>query len=97
MSARIRKTRRSSCHCRKMFDMDAPTRGALMFVRLVAGCFIIIGLLNIGLYLTQCFEPKHPTPVKVLPIAFNSIPLLIGVAILVKAKAIANWISDKLE
>jgi hypothetical protein len=77
--------------------MDAPLRGALNFVRLVAGCFIVIGLLDTGLYLTQCFEPKHPAPVKVLPMVLNSIPFLIGVAVLIKAKAIAQWISDKLE
>ncbi len=68
-----------------------------MFVRLVAGCFMVIGLLDTGLYLTQCFEPKHPAPVKVLPMVLNSIPFLIGVAVLIKAKAIAQWISDKLE
>jgi hypothetical protein len=77
--------------------MDAPLRGALNFVRLVAGCFMVIGLLDTGLYLTQCFEPKHPAPVKVLPMVLNSIPFVIGVAILIKAKAIAQWISDKLE
>ena len=58
---------------------------------------MVVGLLDTGLYLTQCFEPKHPAPVKILPIAFNSIPFVIGVVILAKAKAIANWISDKLE
>ena len=68
-----------------------------MFVRLVAACFMVIGLLDTGLYVTQCFEPKHPAPVKILPIALNSIPFVIGVVILIKAKAIANWISDKLE
>jgi hypothetical protein len=77
--------------------MDAPLRGALMFVRLVAGCFMVIGLLDTGLYLTQCFEPKHPAPVKAFPIVLDSIPFLVGVGILIKAKAIANWISDKLE
>jgi hypothetical protein len=77
--------------------MDAPLRGALNFVRLVAACFMVVGLLDTGLYLTQCFEPKHPAPVKALPIVLNSIPFVIGVVILIKAKAVANWISDKLE
>jgi hypothetical protein len=77
--------------------MDAPHRGALKFVRLIAACFMVIGLLDTGLYLTQCFEPKHPAPVKILPIVLNSIPFVIGVVILVKAKAVANWLSDKLE
>jgi hypothetical protein len=80
-----------------MIAMDAPLRGALMFVRLVAACFMVVGLLDTGLYLKQCFEPKHPAPVKILPIVLNSIPFVIGVVILVQAKAIANRISDKLE
>ena len=58
---------------------------------------MVVGLLDTGLYLTQCFEPKHPAPVKILPIALNSIPFVIGVVILVKARAVAEWISDKLE
>jgi hypothetical protein len=77
--------------------MDAPLRGALNFVRLVAGCFVVIGLLDTGLYLTKCLLPKPPAPVKALPIVLNSIPSVIGVIILVKAKAVANWLSDKLE
>jgi hypothetical protein len=36
-------------------------------------------------------------PVKVVPIVLNSIPVVIGIAILIKAKAVAHWISDKLE
>jgi hypothetical protein len=35
--------------------------------------------------------------VKVLPLVVNSTPLVIGVVILIKAKAIAAWIADKLE
>jgi hypothetical protein len=77
--------------------MDAPLRGALMFVRLVAGCFMVIGLLDTGLYLTQCYEPKNPVSVKALPIMLNSIPFVIGVVVLIKAKAVASWLSDKLE
>jgi hypothetical protein len=77
--------------------MDAPLRGALNFVRLVAACFMVFGLLDTGLYLTKCFEPKNPAPVKILPIVLDSIPFAIGVVILIRAKAVANWISDKLE
>jgi len=77
--------------------MDAPLRGALNFVRLVAACLMVLGLLDTGLYLGQCFEPKHPSPVKILPIVLNSIPFVIGVVILIRAKAAAQWINDKLE
>jgi len=68
-----------------------------MLVRLVAACVMVIGLLDTGLYITQCLAPKHPMPVKILPIVLNSIPFVIGVVILIKTKAIANWIADKLE
>jgi len=77
--------------------MDASQRGALLLVRLVAAGVMVIGLLDVGLYLTKCFMPKPPLPVEVRPIIVNSIPLVIGIVILIKAKAIANWIDDKLE
>jgi hypothetical protein len=77
--------------------MSTPARGALALVRLVAVCVIVIGLLDVGLYLTECFETKHRTPVKVFPIVWNSIPVAIGIIILVKAEAISEWIMDKLE
>ena len=68
-----------------------------MLVRLVAACVMVIGLLDTGLYLTQCLASKHPVPVKILPIVFNSIPFVIGIVILIRAKAIGNWIANKLE
>lgn len=68
-----------------------------MLVRLVAVCVIMIGLLDVGLYLTKCFEPKHPSPVKVPPIIWNSVPVVIGIIILVKAKAISEWFADQFE
>jgi hypothetical protein len=77
--------------------MDAPNRGALMLVRLVAVCFMLIGFLDLALYLTRCFEPKHPLPVRVAPIVSNSIPAALGLVILARARAIAQWISDWLE
>jgi hypothetical protein len=77
--------------------MDASHRGALMLVRLIAACVMVIGLLDAGLYLTKCILTKPPVPVKIFPIVLNLLPLVIGLAILIKAKAIANWIADKLE
>lgn len=68
-----------------------------MLVRLVAGCIMVIGLLEVGLYLTKCLIPKPPLRVEVFPLVINSIPLVVGVIILFKAKAIAGWVSDKLD
>ena len=36
-------------------------------------------------------------PVKFVPIVLNSIPFVFGVVILIKAKAVAEWLSDKLD
>jgi hypothetical protein len=77
--------------------MDAPQRGALMFVRLVAGCVMVIGLLDAGLYLTKCLMSKPPLPINIMPILLNLIPFVIGIAIFIKSKDIADWIADKLE
>jgi len=77
--------------------MDASQRGALLFVRFIAGCGMVIGLLDTGLYLTKCFEPKHPLPVKIYPIVLNSIPFVIGVVVLIKSRAVAEWLSEKLD
>ena len=68
-----------------------------MFVRLIAGCVMLVGLLDVGLYLTKCLLPRPPLPVKVLPILSNSIPLVIGVVIFIKARAVADWLAEKLE
>jgi len=94
---------------------ETPQRQALMFVRLVAGCLILIGLLDTSLYVAHCFRLKKPAtpiqspnpapvvrleqaePVRALPIVFNSIPFVAGVVIWIKAKAAAEWVSDKLE
>jgi hypothetical protein len=86
--------------------MDASLRAALMLVRLIAGCILVIGLLGIGLYVMRCLERAHPAvwtlpivlnSLRVFPMVLNSIPLLIGIAILIRARTIARWIADKFE
>jgi len=63
-------------------------------------CFIAIalvgyGLLEMGLYWGECLAHKHP--VKIVRFAFPAVPLVAGMVFLIRAKSIANWISDKLE
>jgi hypothetical protein len=85
--------------------MDAPERGALMFVRFIAVSLIGITVVEIALYLavSEVHEPGivnhpyHPPPIKIFPYLLRSVPALLGVVILIKAKSIAEWISDKLE
>jgi hypothetical protein len=77
--------------------MDAPERAALKTVWCIAAALVIISLVNIGLYLTQCLVPEQKTPVKIFPCIMKSIPALLGIVALIKSKALAQWISDKLD
>lgn len=77
--------------------MESSERGALSLVRLVAACLIIIGLLDVGLYLTKCFAPGHHVPVNFLKVFLDFVPGLLGIVVLIKSKAIAEWLSDMIE
>jgi hypothetical protein len=77
--------------------MDAPERGALMLVRLIGVLLLVMSVLELGLYWAKCYEPKHRLPVEIIPVVLRLIPALVGFAGLIKAKAIAAWISDKLD
>jgi hypothetical protein len=86
--------------------MESYERGALGLVRLIALGFIALGLLDAGLYLTQYLTPlihqhhasgQPAAPLKVLRLLLDSIPLIIGIVILVKAKALAEWLSDLIQ
>lgn len=75
--------------------MDAPPRGALILVRFVAAGLIGMGLLDSGLYLAECFV-RHLT---ILPgrVLVEILPLLAGVPVLIKARALADWLSELLD
>ena len=53
-----------------------------MLVCFAAGCCMIVGMLDVGLYLAKCFQPKHPSHIKIFPLAVDSIPFVAGVVIL---------------
>ena len=78
-----------------MITLDAPQRGALTLVYLIAISLVGYGLLEAGLYWTECLI--HKQPVKIFHFALPAVPLAAGVVFMVKAKAIANWIANKLE
>jgi hypothetical protein len=40
---------------------------------------------------------QHPPPINILRIILDSIPIIAGVVILIKAKAIAEWLSDWIQ
>lgn len=77
--------------------METPARGALTLVRLVSVLFIVATILELGLYWAECRYAKPPLPVHVGPVFVRLIPSLIGFAGLIKARAIASWVSEKLD
>jgi hypothetical protein len=81
--------------------MESSQRGALALVRLVAVCIILVGVMDAGMYLTQYVAPifKHqpPAPLSIFRLTLDAIPLIVGIVILVKAKAVAEWLADMIE
>lgn len=84
--------------------MESSQRGALGLVRLVAGCLMVIGLLDAGLYFTEYFklfnssaqhEPRQP--LNIIRLILDSLPIIAGIVVFIKAKAIAEWVSDLIE
>ena len=77
--------------------MDAPERGALTLVRLIGVILILWTVFDLGLYWAMCANPRHPVPVEVIPVVLKLIPSVFGIVVLIKAKAIAEWISNILD
>jgi hypothetical protein len=75
--------------------MDAPNRGASTLVYFIAISLVGYGLLEVAMYWGECLA--HKQPVQLLHFALPAIPFVAGVVLLVRAKAVAKWISDKLE
>jgi hypothetical protein len=75
--------------------MDAPDRGALMLVRFIAVSLLAVTLVNLALYwvITQ----HNSTEMTIFPCVLKSIPAVVGLVLLVKARAVAEWISDKMD
>ena len=66
-----------------------------MLVRVIAIGLIGWSLAELALYLAVCHHKK--LPVDVLPCFYRALPLLLGLILLVKARALAEWISDQLD
>ena len=75
--------------------MEAPERGALMLVRFTAAALIGWSVMELSLYVLVCRH--NAVPVAVIPCVIRSIPFVGGVVILVRARAIAEWVSEKLD
>ena len=77
--------------------MDAPERGGLTLVRLIGVMLIVATILELGLYWAKCSIPEHKVPVEVIPVVLRLIPAVLGVVVLIKARALAEWISNILD
>ena len=77
--------------------MDAPERGALTLVRLVGVSLVVASILELGLYWAKCAFVKPPSPVEVIPCLVRLIPAAMGLVVLIKARALAEWLSNFLD
>jgi hypothetical protein len=75
--------------------MDSPERGALMLVRFLAAALIGWTVLELVLYWVVC-QHKN-VPMEMVPCVVKFLPFLVGVVMLIKARALAEWLSDKLD
>lgn len=87
--------------------MESPERGALGLVRLLAICLIALGLLDAAMYFTQYLTPylnahahheaQPAAPLNIFRVILDAIPIIAGIVALIKAKAIAEWLSDLIQ
>jgi tellurite resistance protein TehA-like permease len=66
-----------------------------MFVRFVAACVMGMSVVELALYWAE--YRFRQVPVSPFLSALWGVSFLAGMVLLIKAKAVANWISDKLE
>jgi len=66
-----------------------------MLVRFIAVGLIGLSLLELGLYGAECFL-HHQIP-RVMHGAFLFIPFMLGLIVLARAKAVAEWISNRFD
>ncbi len=66
-----------------------------MLVRFIAAALIGWALVELALYLV--ISQHNQTPVSYLACLVKALPLLFGLAMLVKAKVLAEWLAEKLD
>ena len=66
-----------------------------MLVRFIGISLLAVTLVNLALYWVVA-QHNH-TGMTIFPCLLKSIPAVIGVILLVKARAVAEWISDKMD
>lgn len=66
-----------------------------MLVRFIAVALIGWAVAELGLYWLVCHHDNKP--MEILPCIFKSLPLIVGLVALIKSRALAEWVSDKLD
>ena len=66
-----------------------------MLVRFIAIGVIGLSVLDAGLYGGECH--LHHEPIQIFQVSLRFIPFLLGVVVLVKARAVAEWISNTFD
>ena len=66
-----------------------------MLVRFLAAVLLGWAILEISLY--WIISDHNHTPMKVFPCIMKSLPAFVGILMLIKAKALAEWISSLLD
>ncbi|MGA2242434.1 MAG: hypothetical protein ABSH11_10425 [Verrucomicrobiota bacterium] len=75
--------------------MDEPPRGALILVYFSAAAVVGVSALELLLYLAEQYQ--HHLPPGIVHTTFLSLPIMLGFVILVRARAVAEWISNKFD
>lgn len=68
-----------------------------MLVRLIGVTLMLATILELGLYWARCSMPNHRVPVEVVPVLLRLIPAVLGTIVLVKARALADWLVNLLD
>ncbi len=66
-----------------------------MLVRFIAAALLGWALVDVTLYVVVARHKE--LPVEVVPCFVKSIPAIAGVAVFIKARAMAEWIAEKLD
>ena len=66
-----------------------------MLVRFIAAS--LIGWTMVDLALFWVIAQHNHTRMEIFPCILKSIPAVLGIAMLIKARAVAEWISNKLD
>ena len=67
-------------------------------MRIIGVMLVVATFFELGLYWAECAYHK-PAPLKaeLIPCLWKLIPALLGFVVLLKARALAEWVSDRLD